>query len=92
MEESLKVASCCFVFMHFFVALLSACDMAQAGAEDHKCGVSIGKGAHNQGTSLDLTVEAFNDVVRADPRPVFGREIAVGQCEHWNRRCMTVLQ
>ena len=37
------------------------------------------EGTHNPGTPPDLAVEALNDVVRADPRPVLGGEIAVGQ-------------
>ncbi len=48
------------------VTPLGACDMAQAG------GVAIGEGTHNSGAPADLAVEAFNDVVRADPRPVLG--------------------
>lgn len=43
--------------------------MAQAGADEHQGGIAIGKGAHNTGTPANLTVEAFNDVVRANPRP-----------------------
>lgn len=34
---------------------------------------------HSTRAPAVLAVEAFNDVVRADPRPVFRREIAVGQ-------------
>ena len=53
--------------------------MAQAGADEHQGGVAIGEGTHNPGTPSDLAVEAFNDVVRADPRPVFRGEITAGQ-------------
>src|SRR5699024_3139631 len=61
------------------VSPLGACDMAQAGADEHQGGVAVGEGTHNPGTPPDLAVEALNDVVRADPRPVLGGEIAVGQ-------------
>ena len=61
------------------VAPLGACDMAQAGADEHQGGVAIREGTHNSGAPADLAVETFHDVVRADPRPVLGWEIAVGQ-------------
>ena len=53
--------------------------MAQAGTDEHQRGVAVGEGAHNTGAPSDLAVEAFNDVVCADPRPVLGGKIAVGQ-------------
>ena len=53
----------------FLFAPLSACDIAQAGADEHQGGVAVGEGSHNPGPPPDLTVQAFNDVVRADPRP-----------------------
>ena len=37
-----------------------------------------GEGTHDPGAPADLAVEALNDVVRADPRPVCRWEIAVG--------------
>ena len=46
------------------------------GADEHQGGISIGEGSHNAGTPADLAIEAFNDVVRADPCPVPGGEIA----------------
>ena len=61
------------------VTPLGACDMAQAGADEHQGRVAIREGTHNSGAPADLAVEAFHDVVRADPRPVLGWEIAVGQ-------------
>ena len=67
MEESLKVASRCFMFMYYPTGCL------------RQGGVAIGEGTHNSDAPPDLAVRAFNDVVRADPRPVFGWEIAVGQ-------------
>ena len=63
----------------FLVTPLGACDMAQAGADEHRGGVAIGEGTYDPGASADLAVQAFHDVVRADPRPVLGWEIAVGQ-------------
>ena len=33
----------------FLVAPLSACDMAQAGADEHQGGVAIGEGTHDPG-------------------------------------------
>ena len=68
--------------LHVHVLLvtpLGACDMAQAGADEHQGGVAIGEGTHDPGAPADLAVQAFHDVVRADPRPVLGWEIAVGQ-------------
>ena len=61
------------------VTPLGTCDMAQAGADEHQGRVAIREGTHNSGAPADLAVEAFHDVVRADPRPVLGWEIAVGQ-------------
>ena len=61
------------------VTPLGACDMAQAGADEHQGRVAIREGTHNSGAPADLAVEAFHDVVRVDPRPVLGWEIAVGQ-------------
>ena len=55
----------------FLAAPLSACDMAQAGADEHKRGIAVGEGSNYFGSSLDLAVQALNDIVRADPRPVF---------------------
>ena len=50
--------------------------MAQAGADEHQGGIAVGEGSHNPGTPSNFAVEAFNDVVRADPCPVPGGEIA----------------
>ena len=61
------------------VAPLGASDMAQAGADEHQGGISVWEGPHNPGAPADLAVEAFNDVVCADPSPVLGGKIAVGQ-------------
>ena len=61
------------------VTPLGACDMAQAGADEQQGRVAIREGTHNSGAPADFAVEAFHDVVRADPRPVLGWEIAVGQ-------------
>ena len=61
------------------VAPLGTGHMAQAGADEHQRGVAVREGAHNTGAPPDLAVEALNDVVRADARPVLGGEIAVGQ-------------
>ena len=60
------------------VTPLGTCDMAQAGADEHQGRVAIGEGTHDPGAPADLAVQAFHDVVRANPRPVFGWEIAVG--------------
>ena len=54
------------------VTPLGACDMAQAGADEHHGGVAIGEGTHDPGAPADLAVQAFHDVVRANPRPVLG--------------------
>ena len=62
----------------FLAAPLSACDMSQAGADEHQRGVAVGEGSDYAGPSSDLAVQAFNDVVRADPRPMFRGKIAVG--------------
>ena len=62
------------------VTPLGACDMAQAGADEHQGGVAIREGTHDPGAPADLAIQAFHDVVRADPRPVLGWEIAIGQC------------
>ena len=40
----------------FLVAPLGACDMAQAGADEHQSGVAVGEGTHNPGTPPDLAV------------------------------------
>ena len=56
------------------VTPLGACDMAQAGADEHQGRVAIGEGTHDPGAPADLAVQAFHDVVRANPRPVFGWE------------------
>ena len=72
----------CLQVLHVHVLLVSplgACDMAQAGADEHQGRVAIREGTHNSGAPADLAVEAFHDVVRADPRPVLAWEIAVGQ-------------
>ena len=61
------------------VTPLRACDMAQADADEHQGGVAVGEGAHNTRASANLAAQAFHDVVRADLRPVFRREVAVGQ-------------
>ena len=45
------------------VTPLGACDMAQAGADEHQGGVAIREGTHNSGAPADLAVEAFHDVV-----------------------------
>lgn len=46
--------------VHMFpVAPLGACDMAQAGADEHKGGVAVGEGAHYPGAPADLAVEAL---------------------------------
>ena len=52
--------------------------MSQAGADEHLGGIAVREGTNDPGAPADLAVEAFNDVVRADPRPVFRGEIAVG--------------
>ena len=52
------------------VAPLGACDMAQAGADEHQRGVAVGEGAHYTGAPADLVIKTLNDVVCADPRPV----------------------
>ena len=51
------------------VTPLGACDMAQAGTDKHQGRIAIGEGTHNSGAPADLAVQAFHDVVRADPRP-----------------------
>ena len=63
----------------FPVAPLSSCGMSKAGADEHRCGVAVREGTHAPDAPAALTVEAFNDVVRADPRPVFRGEITAGQ-------------
>lgn len=79
MEESPRATSRCFMFMYFLLPTLGAFDVAQVDTDKHQGGGAIGEGTHNPGTPADLAIEAFNDVVRADPRPVLGRKIAVGQ-------------
>ena len=61
----------------FLAAPLSACDMAQAGSDEHQRGITVGEGSDYARTSSDFAVQAFNDVVCPDPSPVFGREVAV---------------
>ena len=56
------------------VTPLGACDMAQAGADEHQGGVAIREGTHDPGAPADLAIQAFHDVVRANPRPVLGWE------------------
>ena len=76
------IAESCLQMPHVHVLLvtpLGACDMAQAGADEQQGRVAIREGTHNSGAPADLAVEAFHDVVRADPRPVLRWEIAVGQ-------------
>jgi len=53
--------------------------MAQAGTDEHQRGIAVGEGSDYSGSPSDLAVQAFNDVVRADPGPMLGGEIAVGQ-------------
>ena len=58
-----------FQVLHAHVLLVSplgACDMAQAGADQHQRGIAVGEGTNHPGTSPDLLVQALNDVVRAD--------------------------
>ena len=66
----------------FLAAPLSACDMSQAGADEHQRGVAVGEGSDYAGPSSDLAVQAFNDVVCADTTPMFGGESTVGQRFH----------
>ena len=63
----------------FLAAPLSACDMAQAGADEHQRGIAVGESADYSGSSPDLPVQALNDVVPANPGPVLGGEVSVGQ-------------
>ena len=59
----------------FLVAPLGACDMAQASADEHQGGIAVREGTDHSCPSSDLAVQPFNDIVRADPRPVFRGEI-----------------
>lgn len=63
----------------FLAAPLGAGHMAQPGADRHESGIAVRETAYHTGTAPDLPVEAFNDVVRADPRPVLRWEVAIGQ-------------
>ena len=51
-------------------------------ADQHQGRLSIRKAAYHTGPATDLTVEAFQDVVRPDAAPVFMREVKVGQRFH----------
>ena len=51
--------------------------MAQAGADEYQRGIAVGKGSNDFGSPPGLAVQAFNDVVRADTCPMFGRKVAV---------------
>ena len=63
----------------FLVPPLGACDMAQAGTDQHQGRITIGEGANHAGAPPDLPVQPLNDVVRADLYPVLGREVVVRQ-------------
>ena len=46
------MAEGCLRMLHvhvFLVVPLNACDMAQAGADEHQGGVAVGEGAHRRG-------------------------------------------
>ena len=64
----------------FLVAPLGSGYMAQPGADQHQCRISIRKCPHHTGAAADLPVESLDNIVGADPSPVFGRKIEVGQC------------
>ena len=67
--------------LHVHVLLvtpLGTGDMAQSGTDQHQGRVAIREGAHHTGAAANLPVEPLNDIVGADTRPVFRREIEVG--------------
>lgn len=55
----------------------SAGHMGQASADQQKDRVTVRETAPHPGTTPNFTVEPFNDVIGADARPVFTREITV---------------
>ena len=57
----------------FLVTPLSAGYMPQPGTDQHQGGIAILESVNHAGASSDFPVQAFNDVVGADLRPVFGR-------------------
>ena len=61
------------------VAPLGAGHMTQPGTDQHKSRVAIRKGTYHPGAAADLPVEPLNDVIGADPCPVFRRKSVVGQ-------------
>ena len=64
-------------FHVFLVTPLGAGHMAQPGTDQHEGGVSVREAAHHTGTTADLPVESFNDVIGTDTSPVFAGKIAV---------------
>ena len=64
----------------FFVAPLRTGNMAQASAYQHESGVAIGKCADHPCSAANFTVEAFDNVICANPCPMLEWEIGIGQC------------
>ena len=63
----------------FLAALLSACDMAQAGADEHQRGIAVGEGPYDAGSPPDLTVQTLNDIVGTDFQPMLREKVHIGQ-------------
>ena len=53
--------------------------MAKSGTDEHQRTVAIRKCTNGPCTAAYLAIYSFRQVIRADPTPVFGREIHVSQ-------------
>ena len=67
------------MFMYLLTPPLGACDMSQAGANQHQRAVSIREGTDSLGAALDLSIQAFQSIVRADPGPVLTGKTHISQ-------------
>ena len=62
------------------VAPLGTRHMAQAGADQHKGRITVRESAHHTSAATDLPVKSLNDIIGADPSPMLGGKVTVGQC------------
>ena len=72
----------CLQVLHvhvFFVAPLGTGNVPQSCADEHQSRVPVWETSDDSCSPSDLPVESFNHVVRADPCPMLGGKVTVGQ-------------
>lgn len=63
----------------FLAALLGTGNVAQSGADQHKCRIAVWESVDNTSPSPDLAVHALNDVIGSDLCPMLRRKTHIGQ-------------